>query len=484
MKRPVTIVQPRLRLEDPHDSTDANDVLTVFDAVFDALVRYGRDEGYVPALAERWSVSPDARHWTFHLRAGVHFHDGEPLDAAAVVLSLKRMARPDKGYTLGAPGVHHQYLGDADIAADGRHTVRIKLTKPVADLLDVLVYGYVVAPASIEALERGDRTRMVGTGPYRMERYEAGRELHLLRNDAYFAGPPANERLVYRLEADAGKRLAMLSSGEAEVANSLAPQAADGLDRSGWTVRHFMTPVAIIYLLNAQKGSLRDPRIRAALNLAIDREAIVREVMQGAATPLHGFVSPLHFGAAPDRPMPHDPARARVLLAEAGLADGLLLTVDCPTSLPDEAQALTECIGRQLSAIGVRLEVRLHTDREAYAHGVRRKEIHDLCVFDSSPLSTFRVLYEKIDSRIKGSWWQGYSNEAVETLLDRARSCIDDKERAELYRRCYGLLQDDPAWLYLYNPHRTIALAGSHPQWRMRRDGVIDALHLPAMETA
>ena len=109
----VTILQPRLRLDDPHDCTDANDVLAVFDAIFDGLVRYGRDGGFVPGLANEWQVSADARHWTFTLREGLTFHDGTPCDAEAVCLSLRRMARPDKGYTLGAPGVWHQYLGDA-----------------------------------------------------------------------------------------------------------------------------------------------------------------------------------------------------------------------------------------------------------------------------------------------------------------------------------------------------------------------------------
>ncbi|WP_256970952.1 ABC transporter substrate-binding protein, partial [Cellulomonas iranensis] len=104
MSSPVVIVQPRLALEDPHDCTDANDMLAVFDALFDGLVRYGKDDGYVPALASAWDVTPDARIWTFRLRKGLSFHDGTPCDAAAVCQSLIRMARPDKGHTLGAAG--------------------------------------------------------------------------------------------------------------------------------------------------------------------------------------------------------------------------------------------------------------------------------------------------------------------------------------------------------------------------------------------
>ena len=120
-------------------------------------------------------------------------------------------------------------------------------------------------------------------------------------------------------------------------------------------------------------------------------------------------------------------------------------------------------------------------DRTAYANQVRLKRIHDMCVFDSSPMSTFRVLHEKIDSRIAGSWWQGYRNVEVEAVLDAARITVEDGAREELYRHCYRLLRKDPPWLYLYNHSRTVGLAGSHPGWRMRADGVLDVRMLPVL---
>ena len=144
----VTIAQSKLRLEDPHDCTDSSDTLTLYRAFFDTLVR--RDgPGSVPHLALSWDVSDDARTWVFHLRAGVSFHDGSGCDAAAVTTSLKRLARADKGYTLGAPGVWHQFLGDAEISADGDLTLRVVLSSPIADLLDILVQCNIVSPASM-----------------------------------------------------------------------------------------------------------------------------------------------------------------------------------------------------------------------------------------------------------------------------------------------------------------------------------------------
>ncbi|MEL7001012.1 MAG: peptide ABC transporter substrate-binding protein, partial [Pseudomonadota bacterium] len=115
-----------------------------------------------------------------------------------------------------------------------------------------------------------------------------------------------------------------------------------------------------------------------------------------------------------------------------------------------------------------------------YAHMVRRKEIGDMCVFDSSPLSTFRVLYEKIDSRIAGSWWQGYRNAAVEQLLDTARAEARAEAREALYREIYLLLQQDPPWLTLYNPLRVTGLLGNHPDFCLSPEGVFDVRRLPA----
>jgi peptide/nickel transport system substrate-binding protein len=104
-----------------------------------------------------------------------------------------------------------------------------------------------------------------------------------------------------------------------------------------------------------------------------------------------------------------------------------------------------------------------------------------MCVFDSSPMSTFRVLYEKIDARVAGSWWQGYHNPAVEAQLDAARQETSHAARGRLYGQSYAALQADPPWLTLYTHARTIGLAGSHPGFRMQADGILDVTALPAM---
>jgi peptide/nickel transport system substrate-binding protein len=470
------IAQPRLQLGDPHDCTDAADELTIFHAIFDTLVRRVGKE-YQPLLAKSWSVSDDGKIWQFDLQADVKFHDGTAFDAEAVKLNVERMAREDKGYTLGSPAVWRQYLGDANISVDGPLSLTIELGMPMADLLDVFEQGFMVAPSSFAALDADKRDQYIGTGPYRLTA-KSVTEICAERVD-HFLFSPKNQKICWRLVPDADERLALIKNGAVQVANALGFEASKKLGAA----RHpFLSPVAIIYLLNAQSGPFTDPRVRRAVNIAVDRDALIKDVMNGAAEPLYGFVSPNHYGAATAAKIEQNRDEARRLLREAGYENGLTINVDCPTRLPDEAQKLTAELEKQLREIGISFNVTIHEEREEYAHMVRRKEIQDMCVFDSSPMSTFRVLYEKIDSRIAGAWWQGYQNKDIEALLDEGKQTPDPQLRAQIWQRAYALLQEDPAWLTLYNPIKTIGIAGDHPEFQMPLDGVINVTELPCLE--
>ncbi len=151
----IRILQPRIMLGDPHDCTDAADELCVQGAIYDTLMRR---EGtrFVPALAQAWTVADEGRTWRFSIRPGVVFHDGSPCDAKAVQASLERMAREDKGYTLGSPAVWRQYLGGANYQSNGLD-LTVHLAEPMADFADVLVQGLIVAPSAFEALDKARR---------------------------------------------------------------------------------------------------------------------------------------------------------------------------------------------------------------------------------------------------------------------------------------------------------------------------------------
>ncbi len=479
MTQPAIIAQRGIAWNDPQDCTDNADLLALYDAVFDALVRRGHNGGYRPALAQSWSTSDDATCWTFTLRPGITFHDGSPVTSEDVRASLERMKRPDIGATLGAPAVWGQYLAGAHVEAPDAATVRITVTEPIADLLDILVSGYILPPDLIGTNTLPERP--VGSGAYRVAGHEPGLSLRLEANPSWWGGPIENKNLLITAVPDEADRIDAVRSGSAQIATKLGPSAQDALATAPEvrSVGH-VDPTAILYLLNCQSGPFRDSRVRRAVSLAVDRQAVIDDVVGGAGVPLPGFVSQVHFGAPSkadvDKP---DLKTARHLISEAGIGSGLRLTVDCPTSLPAEAEVLTATLAGQLAKIGITVDVRLETDRVRYAENVRDKKIGDMCVFDSSPLSTFRVLYEKIDSRQSGSWWQGYANKAVEAHLDRARVTADREGRESLYGEIYKMLQDDPAWLTLYNQVYRVALRTNDTGWTMRSDGVLDFASLP-----
>ncbi len=473
MRGSLVIAQQRVGLRDPHDCSDQADDLAILETLFDALVRRGPDGRFRPALAQSWTVSDDARVWTFRLRPNLRFHDGALLDAEAVAFSICRMQRPDIGATLGAPSVWRQYLADAEIAAVDRATVRIALATPIADLLDILVSGYVLPP---DLADRADFLKApVGSGAYRLAEISSD-AIRMTANPDWHGGRPAFADLTWRRIAAADDRIAAVASGGADVATRLEPSAPTP---AGVRLADYVDPVSIIYMFNCRSGPLQDARIRRALNLGIDRQALIRASVAGAGAPLAGPVSGRHFGAAPGVDAGPDIAGARRLLAEAGFGAGLTLTIDRPTSLPDEAAPLTDALVAQFAHLGVACDVRVHADRVAYAEMVRDKRIGDMCLFDSSPMSFFRVIYEKLDSRRRGAWWQGYADDQVETLLDRARQTADEADRAPIYQTAYRRLTASPPWLYLYNRRRGIGFSGDafarlQGSAAVRVDGVLD----------
>ncbi|MCC6717800.1 MAG: peptide ABC transporter substrate-binding protein, partial [Acetobacteraceae bacterium] len=394
----LSIAQPRIALIDPQDCTDSADSLAMLDAVFDPLVRRLGPGRFAPALAEEWQQQ-DSRTTLFRLRPGATFHDGTACDAEAVARSLRRMADPAVGATLGAAGVWAQYLAGSTVTTINSRTLRLVTTRDIADILDIVAAGPIVAPS---ALGRADIAgRWVGTGPWRL----GGHDDDGVRMIATQPGLP---ELHWRRMADPQERIGALHDGTADIATRIDPASTDAPS-------HTVTdPTAIICLLNAARGPCADPRVRRALNLAIDRPALIAAVLHGHADPLAGFVSPRHFGFDPAaQAARHDPAAARRLLAASG-HDGLALTAGWPTRLPDEAPTLLPALQAQLAAIGVTLSARIEPDRVRYAERVRDSDIADICLFDSSPMSSFRVLAEKIDSRVAGAWWLGYRNADVE----------------------------------------------------------------------
>jgi peptide/nickel transport system substrate-binding protein len=465
-----TIIQSYAELGDPHICSDFRDRQAIFAAIYEALIRRDPRSGeYVGVLAETWTCADDACTWTFQLRQRVRFHNGDRLTAADAVASLERVCDPTLGGELGTQGVYLSYLEGARFEAIGSNTLRVITARPLADLLDLLVDMPIVPRRVLGGLPG----IAVGSGPYRLGQVGIGR-LVLETFDSYWGATPNIKRLTWLAEPDAARRAEQVLGGIADIAANLDAPRVTRLKAAGLQCPQTLSGLCVIVLLNCADGPCTDRRVRQALNYATNVPALVQDVLNGAAEPLNGPLTRLHFAHDPATPpYPYDPALAEQLLAEAGYPHGLKLTLHIPTTHPDESIALAQHLAEQWAQVGIDLLVSTHTDRPGYADLVRAKQIGDASLFDSSPLSSMRVLHEKIHSGRQGPWWQGYQNPEVDTLIDQASATVTKSRRQAIYRQAYRIIRDDAPWVFLYSPLLSYGLGQNAANWKPGRDGLI-----------
>jgi len=466
----LTVVQSSVSIGDPHIVSDALGPRSIKSVIYEALVKLDAQGRYRPALAEQWDLSEDARSWTFHLREGVTFHNGDVMNASDVVATLGRVLDPSIGGAFGTQGVYISYLGTAEISAPDDMVVRIVTEEPMADLLDLVVDMPISPVSELDRLPEA----YVGTGPYRVVELGDTRVV-VAAHDDYWGGTPEHDEIHWLAEADPERRVDAVLDGRADIAAGIGIGGRDRIVEDGGALAHERDGgLAIIFMVNALEGPGRDRRVRQALNHALDVDAIIEEIRHGAAKPLSGYLPPNHFGYDPETPpYTYDPDRARSLLAEAGYPDGLTLTFDIPQVMPDEMPELARMMVEQYGEVGITVNVVEHEDRSGYSQMVREKRINDAAGFDSSPRSTYRVLREKIHSGLRGPWWEGYENEEVDALIEEAQATVSDTDRQATYRRIYSIIRDDAPWIFLYNPTLYWGVGPTMMDWEPRADGLL-----------
>lgn len=464
------VVQPTVMLADPHVLSDIRDRRSIIDAIYDALVRRDDNGEFIPWLATEWLTDATQQEWRFHIRHNVYFHNNTRLTPDDVVASLKRAISPEMPGELGTEGVLRQYLAGADIHKLDNDWVRIYVNAPFADLLDLLV-DIPVIPATLQPY---NPEHPVGSGPYQFFQREQSR-LTLTAFERHWAGRAPTDTLVWVAEPDPDRRLALLVNEQADLVVD-PPRASAAANPD---IIRQQSYLCIIYLFNLFSGPLTDIRVRKALNLAINRQAIIASptIAAGEAIPLAGPLTPRHSGGGLQQTSgPGNPEQARALLAEAGYAEGLTLDVAIPARFPDESPALYSHLKNDLALVGITLNLTVYEDRPGYAWRVRDKAFGDLCCFDSSPASTWRVCKEKLDSRTRGPWWQGYNSEVFNACLDEIAATPAGARRAHLFNAAFRQIQEDAPWLFLYAPNHLWAPGKKALGWHPSPEGRVRIL--------
>ncbi len=443
---------------------------SVAQQIFDGLVSFDQTLAITPSLAQFWRASRDGLTWTFTLRKGVRFHHGRELTADDVVYSLARILDPRLKSTAadlftnvrGAPEFQR---GEASrvtgLTALDRYTVQVSLTEASVPFVSLLAIGQAkIVPRDLaERDPAGFGVKPVGTGPFRFERWERGREIVLAANPDYFDGPPRLSRLVYRIfpGGELDQMYQEFTKGQLE---DTQPPARD-YRRAITGGRHVYVrrPMFSVrfYGFNTRIKPLDDWRVRQAVVAAVDRTAIIDEAHLGKHTVARGIVPPGTLGFNPALVAPgYDPGRARTLLAEAGYPGGRgLPKIEIWSSVTNAAiQHEHELIRRELAAVGIQADFKYLTDWPAFSKALSEGRLPVfLYAWYADVPDPDNFLTKLFHSRSPRNY-PGYRNRDVDMLLEAASASPDPQRRVELFRRAEQVVVDDavilPVWHYTY----------------------------------
>ena len=343
---------------DPAKSTELATIAVLVN-IYDTLVRRDAALTLKPGLALSWRPV-DATTWEFKLRSGVKFHDGEPFNADAVKFSFDRMLDPKTHW----PGAGSLQLIKAVTVVD-ESTVRFTTSRPWPDMPRFLgYYGMIMPPGYLK--QNGEDALIrhpVGTGPYRFVRWVKDDRVEVEANPDYWGGRPRISRVVFRVIPTVAPRVAELLAGSVQLANLLPPELFPALQTSSKTklvIGKSLSVFFVIYnLVNIAKDKpLADPRVRQALNYAVNRQAILASVMHNVGTPVATFCSEVMVACdASIPPFAYNPDRARALLREAGYANGFDFSISGTSGAYPGDRDITLAVADQLTRIGVRTKV-------------------------------------------------------------------------------------------------------------------------------
>jgi peptide/nickel transport system substrate-binding protein len=411
--------------------------------MFDSLVGRDADNRIVPQLAESWRLVDDTT-WQLKLRRRVVFHDGEPFNAEAVRFTFQRVLGPEQKSPNRA---NMAEIARVDVIDD--YTVNLVTRQPYAPLINRLLDFPIVPPRyAAEKGNQGMALRPVGTGPYRFVELVKDDRLVVEAFDRHWRGAPRIRRVVYKPIPEPFTRAAALRNNEVDLITTIPPNLARELEGVGGIRAQRVPSSWIIYLgLNAFKKPLSDVRVRQALNYATDVDAIVKNVLEGNGRRLEGPLTPQMFGYdASVKGYPHDPARARKLLAEAGYPDGLEITLESPAGRYQGDKEIAEALGGQWQKAGFRPRVQV-AEWGAYFKRYLGKQFQDAYLLGlGGPMQDADELYNLVSSKGRGLY---YKNERVDALFDLGRGTMDMAKRRHVYRDLARAMVEDATWVFL-----------------------------------
>ncbi|MFO7545949.1 MAG: glutathione ABC transporter substrate-binding protein [Trueperaceae bacterium] len=447
---------------DAHIPTDSPSAM-VTSHIFDTLYRWDSVSGQiVPHLATSATMSDDGMSWTLVLRDDVVFHNGLPFNAEVVKGSMERLFDP----ATAAPFAWILGITESIDVVD-EYTVRFNLSSPFAPFLSHLTHSGVAIVHPDVVAELGERhyEEPVGTGPFRVVNWDRGNRVVLERFDGYWGEAPGIEQLIFRTVPEDTTRVAMLESGEVDVARVPAQDVARVDANPNVTVSNVSGVRTIFIYFNHTKEPFTDVRVRQAMNHAINMDEIADFVHGGTARPSDAAIAPGIFGYAPVGRYAHDPERARELLAEAGYPNGFDMVLHSPTArYPGDIQT-SEAIQSQLAEVGINATIETmewtsyipFTGRPVEENEVQMAMLGWGTVTGDADYGLYALFHTS--QHAPAGFNRGfYSNAVVDALLDEARTSSDTSLRQQAYTDVLELLYQDAAWLFLHSEAQLVGV--------------------------
>ncbi len=416
--------------------------------LFDGLTAHDADNNVVPGLAEKWDIDDENNTYTFHLREGVKWHDGEAFSAEDVKFTIEAIMNPDNESEIAS-----NYEEVESITVEDENTVTFKLSEKNVAFLDYMTIG--ILPKHLlegKDMQNDDYFRNpVGTGPYKMTEWVEGQSIALEANEDYYKGAPKIKNIIFKIVDDDNAKALQLQSGEINFAKITPKDAQSLADKDGYKVYNMKTSDyrGIMYNFNNQFWK-DNADIIPAINYAIDRQAMVDSVLLGDGIVGYGPLQRNVYNDESTDIWSYDPDKSKEIIEAAGWTLGddgiyekngtkLSFTVNCKEG--DQVRAdLAAIASQQLKEVGVELKVNVTSDidwenQEAFLIGW------------GSPFDADDHTW-KVFGTGKGSNFNSYSDKNVDKALKKARQTDDTEKRAEYYSEFLKAINENPPYTF------------------------------------
>lgn len=426
-------------LEPPHLDPTAGAAAAIdeilYANVFEGLTRIGPSGEVLPALAESWTISDDGKVYTFKLHKGVKFHDGTDFDAEDVKFSLDRARAPD---SVNAQKGLFAAIDTVEVIDP--ETVQVTLKHPQGAFLYNMGWGdaVIVAPESADS----NKEKPIGTGPFRFDHWAKGSAVTLVKSDNYWGDPVALDKVEFRFIPDAAAAVPAVLSGDVQAFPFFPADAVSQVEGNPQLkVVIGSTEGETILAMNNKKPPLDNLKVRQAISYALDREAIIDGASGGLGQPIGSHVSPSSKAYVDlTGRYPHDAAKARELLKEAGFENGFKTTLKLPP--PAYARDGGQIIASQLRNVGIQADI-IPVEWAQWLDQVFTKKDYDLTIVSHTEPND-------IDIYSRPDYYFNYQNPEFNKVIEELNLTSDEATRNSLLAKAQNILADDAVVGFLF----------------------------------